>query len=277
LIFTVLCARNEEAYLPRVLESLKAQTMPPTEIIVVDDGSTDSTAEIAKKHGCTIVHLPPHERSHAGTPEMARKFNAGFNKINARYGDYIMIVGSDDEFCWRDYIERVVKRMEAKRDLVVASGQLEDQPSDLAAPRGGGRLVKAWYWNDVMHGRYPDGWAWESYITYKAMSLGLKTRGFPDIKFRRLRKEKRSWRKAFGDGRSLYALGRGWTYVVARVAYTLFKSPKNALAIGFGYATAPLKGIEQLDTKEWFHESDQQLLLDKATRIIKTKLGVPTN
>jgi glycosyltransferase involved in cell wall biosynthesis len=50
---TVLIARNEEKTLPRLLESVKGCD----EIIVVDTGSTDSTVEVAKKYGATVVEV----------------------------------------------------------------------------------------------------------------------------------------------------------------------------------------------------------------------------
>ncbi|HON87963.1 MAG TPA: glycosyltransferase family 2 protein [Spirochaetia bacterium] len=52
----IIPARNEEHRLPILLESLKQQRQKPHEIIVVDDGSTDGTAEIARRYGCRVVH-----------------------------------------------------------------------------------------------------------------------------------------------------------------------------------------------------------------------------
>lgn len=50
---------NEEAFLPRCLEFIQRQKNAPTyEVIVVDNNSTDATAEIAKKYGAKIVAEP---------------------------------------------------------------------------------------------------------------------------------------------------------------------------------------------------------------------------
>lgn len=54
-ISVVIPAYNEEHYLPHCLQSLKQQTVAPLEIIVVDNNSTDKTAEIAREHGARVV------------------------------------------------------------------------------------------------------------------------------------------------------------------------------------------------------------------------------
>src|ERR1700733_12299354 len=62
-VSVIVPARNEEACLGACLESLVAQTGVKFEIIVVDDGSTDRTREIAKSfaggRGVEPAPLPP--------------------------------------------------------------------------------------------------------------------------------------------------------------------------------------------------------------------------
>jgi glycosyltransferase involved in cell wall biosynthesis len=47
-------AWNEEENLPAVLEELRTE-LPEADVLVVDDGSTDRTAEVAKEHGADIL------------------------------------------------------------------------------------------------------------------------------------------------------------------------------------------------------------------------------
>jgi 4,4'-diaponeurosporenoate glycosyltransferase len=54
-VSVIIPARNEEHNLPRLLDSLASQTVKPLEILVVDDGSTDRTAELARRHGATVM------------------------------------------------------------------------------------------------------------------------------------------------------------------------------------------------------------------------------
>lgn len=54
-ISAILSVFNGERYLREALESILAQTRPPDEIIVVDDGSTDGSADVARTFGGVTV------------------------------------------------------------------------------------------------------------------------------------------------------------------------------------------------------------------------------
>ena len=58
----IVPARNEEAALDRLLRSIRVQSCQPAEIIVVDDQSADATADVARRHGATVI-------SSAGPPD----------------------------------------------------------------------------------------------------------------------------------------------------------------------------------------------------------------
>ncbi|MDP1846603.1 MAG: glycosyltransferase family A protein [Solirubrobacteraceae bacterium] len=63
----VVTFRDEERCLPRFLASLAAQTAPPESVVLVDDGSTDASAQIAadfvRRHpGARLVRRPPRAR-----------------------------------------------------------------------------------------------------------------------------------------------------------------------------------------------------------------------
>jgi len=54
----VIPALNEEEFIEDCLRSLRAQTVPPAEIIILDNGSTDRTVEIAKEYAAKVLILP---------------------------------------------------------------------------------------------------------------------------------------------------------------------------------------------------------------------------
>jgi glycosyltransferase involved in cell wall biosynthesis len=69
------------------LISVAAQTLRPAEVVVIDDGSTDDSAEVAEEFGCTVVRQP------AGGVSAAR--NRGLATATA---DLVAFLDSDDEW-----------------------------------------------------------------------------------------------------------------------------------------------------------------------------------
>lgn len=61
LASVVIPARDEAARLPRLLDALGAAEPPPHEVLVVDDGSTDGTATLARAAGAVVVPAEPPE------------------------------------------------------------------------------------------------------------------------------------------------------------------------------------------------------------------------
>src|SRR6202035_2638649 len=53
----VIPTYNEEPNLGRLLRSIRSQSIP-SEVIVVDQQSTDNTVEIARQYGCSVAHSP---------------------------------------------------------------------------------------------------------------------------------------------------------------------------------------------------------------------------
>jgi 4,4'-diaponeurosporenoate glycosyltransferase len=58
-VSVIIPARNEEQNLPTLLRSLAAQPVKPQEVLVVDDGSTDRTAEVARGLGANVLVSQP--------------------------------------------------------------------------------------------------------------------------------------------------------------------------------------------------------------------------
>lgn len=72
-VSVIVPVHDNEAYVGETIASIAAQTLPPTEIIVVDDGSTDRSIEIVRSVGSQVrvVHAD------VGHPERARAVGLG--------------------------------------------------------------------------------------------------------------------------------------------------------------------------------------------------------
>ena len=76
-ISLVVRAYNEEKHLPKLFERLERQTVQNFEVILVDSGSTDQTAAIARSHGANVVPILKKEFS------FGRALNIGCKAANA--------------------------------------------------------------------------------------------------------------------------------------------------------------------------------------------------
>jgi biofilm PGA synthesis N-glycosyltransferase PgaC len=70
-VTVIVPAYNEGATVSDTIQSLLAQTRPPAEIIVVDDCSTDGTADVARAFGVTVLTPPANTGSKAGAQMFA--------------------------------------------------------------------------------------------------------------------------------------------------------------------------------------------------------------
>ena len=104
----VIPTKNEEKYLPELLESIQKQTLLPDLIIVADAGSIDQTVQIAKEHGCRVVE--------GGLPGPGR--NAGAKAADT---DIVLFLDADVVLKKKTLLEDAVQEFEEKKyDIATA-------------------------------------------------------------------------------------------------------------------------------------------------------------
>jgi peptidoglycan/xylan/chitin deacetylase (PgdA/CDA1 family) len=112
-ISIVLPARNEEHYIAKTLASLKDQTYQGDyEILVVDNGSTDKTASIARDFGVKVIQATKEK-----SVFYARQVGA-----EAATGD-IIVQADGDTLYPRHWLEKIAARFAANPDAVALSGR----------------------------------------------------------------------------------------------------------------------------------------------------------
>ena len=108
----IVPVHNVEAYLEKCLDSLINQTFDNYEIIIVNDGSTDRSKEIAERYKDKYSNIVLINQEQKGVGE-AR--NTG---IEASKGEYILFVDSDD-YIHRDTLKLTYnKSIETQADIV---------------------------------------------------------------------------------------------------------------------------------------------------------------
>jgi hypothetical protein len=142
----VIPAWNAAETIARAIASALGQTAPPIEIIVVDDGSTDRTAEIVGSIGGTVRLI---RQANAGG-ECAR--NRG---IAAASGEFIALLDADD--IWLpEKLQRQLAVFSERLELgivgclVMNVGDSDDPGVQSQLSRYGGRPVPGWKGSDVL-------------------------------------------------------------------------------------------------------------------------------
>ena len=117
----VIPARNEERHLKKTLLAIRQQSIPPKKIIVVNDGSTDRTSEIAKEYTDIVEDLSDRGFNAIATAAISGVINQGLMRVSPD-SEYVLICGADAVLP-EDFFEVIQGEMERDPRLVVASGR----------------------------------------------------------------------------------------------------------------------------------------------------------
>ncbi|WP_051638431.1 glycosyltransferase family 2 protein [Butyrivibrio sp. NC2002] len=105
LVSVIIPVFNVEKYLPKCLDSVLNQTYKKTEIIIVDDGSTDNSLQVCMDYK---LRYPEIVIIHQDNKGLSAARNEGISRAN---GDYFMFVDSDD-FVSNEFVELMVYAIE---------------------------------------------------------------------------------------------------------------------------------------------------------------------
>jgi len=124
LVSVILSVYNREGYLREALDSVFGQTRPADEIIVIDDGSTDRSAEVARSYGERVRCVSQANQGIGG----ARNTGIALAK-----GDLLALLDSDD--IWTaNKLERQCDLFSTRPELDAVFGRMKPFSSpDLAA------------------------------------------------------------------------------------------------------------------------------------------------
>ncbi len=113
LVSIIIPAYNAEKYVKAAIDSVLHQTYPNIEVVVVDDGSTDSTKAIIEELACGDNRVRVFSQKNVGQ-SAAR--NAGIGQAR---GEYVAFLDADDLFL-PEKIERQVRYLEAHPDCGIS-------------------------------------------------------------------------------------------------------------------------------------------------------------
>lgn len=118
-VFVQVPCLNEEKTLPLVLKSIpkKIPGVDELEILIIDDGSSDKTVEIAKKHG--VKHFVHHARNRG----LARSFRDGVEYALSHGADIVVNTDGDNQYPQNRIGDLVRPIIAGQADIVIADRQ----------------------------------------------------------------------------------------------------------------------------------------------------------
>lgn len=120
LVVQVSCL-NEAETLPLVLSSIpkKIKGIDTIEVLIIDDGCTDNTVEVAKKHG--VKHFVIHRRNKG----LGLGFRDGILKSLEMGADIIVHTDGDNQYPQEKIGNLITPILEGKADMVIADRQVQ--------------------------------------------------------------------------------------------------------------------------------------------------------
>jgi glycosyltransferase involved in cell wall biosynthesis len=271
----ITSARNEEKYIDNTIRSVVGQTELPERWVIVDDGSTDRTAEIVESylkpyHWIELVRQPNRpDRSFTGK---AVAVNTALERLASVKFDVVGNLDADVSFA-ADYMAFLMNKFTADPELGVGGTPFTEIGYDsrndsfegenyVAGPC---QLFRCACFREI--GGYVQsrsgGVDWIAVM--QARMLGWKVRSFPEKRFHHHRPmgtaEKGKLAALFAYGQKDYYLGGSPIWQLFRVAYRTTKKPyvTGGLALLFGYSWAAVKRTRRPVSAELvrFHRRDQ--------------------
>jgi len=279
-------ARNEEGLIEKTIESVIRQTVLPAKWVIVDDGSTDATADRVRPYASRypwleLIQRPRRrERSFAGK---VHAFNAGYQEVTAIHHEIVGNLDADVSF-ESDYLAFLLgkfaddPRLGVAGTVFLSDGYSSERDSFEGHSHVAGpcQLFRRRCWEEI-GGYVPHAAGGVDWIAVTAARMhGWRTESFRErsyVHHRHLGTAERNPVSAmFSYGEKDYYLGGHPLWELFRVAFRATKRPYvvGGLAIGLGYCWALLRRTERPVSADLvrFHRREQMAKLQAILRSI---------
>jgi glycosyltransferase involved in cell wall biosynthesis len=123
IVSVIVPVYNVQSFLNECLDSIVNQTYENLEILLVDDGSTDSSGKICENY-----------REKDGRVKVIHKANGGLSSarnagLDLAIGDYVLFIDSDD-WISHNYIQSLIDCVETNRDINIACSKIRQIKSN---------------------------------------------------------------------------------------------------------------------------------------------------
>jgi len=258
-VLLITPARDEADHLEATVRAVAAQTRPPERWLIVDDGSTDGTAELLARLAEQVSFLevrqaPPRQHRDGedglATAAEAVAFNAALADVELEGFTHIGKLDADVELP-PDYLERLLGRFAAEPDLGIAGGTLLESEGGAWRPtkvpanhvRGALKLYSRECFAAI--GGIEERLGWDTIDETYARMRGFETRSLPELQARHHRPvgtRGGALRGRARHGHCAYILRYGFWWVALRSLKVACQRPRglSGLAFLYGYLRAAL-------------------------------------
>jgi len=274
--------RNEEKHLPLTIEAMAAQSIRPRKWIIVDDGSTDHTGQIAdeaaKSHRwIQVLHRADRGFRKAGGG-VIDAFDEGYRMIENEPWDYLVKLDGDLSF-GGDYFTRCFAEFSETPRLGIAGGticsatprgiEVESKIDPRFHVRGATKIYRAACWRAIGGLIHAPGW--DTLDEVKANMLGWSTRTFPEMKaihHRRTGAAYGTWNDMVKGGTANYIAGYHPLFMLLKCMRRSIERPYllGSCALLFGYLKARMNGtarVDDLTLIQYFQQQQIKRLLGR--------------
>jgi glycosyltransferase involved in cell wall biosynthesis len=262
--------RDEAAYIRRTLDSVAAQSIPPSSWIVVDDGSTDETPAILAEYAARLPYLKVVRRDDRGRrsvgPGVVEAFYAGLEGVDLGAFDYLCKLDMDLDLP-PGYFEGLMLRMEAEPRLGTISGKpwFVHPSSGALVPEvcgdemsvGMTKFYRVECFREI--GGFVRQVMWDGIDCHRARMLGwiAESVNVPSLRFVHLRpqgaSQKGIWTGRVRAGFGQYFMGTSPLYYLAVAASRFLQHPvaTGSVAMLWGYFSSAARGVPRYDDPQF--------------------------
>jgi biofilm PGA synthesis N-glycosyltransferase PgaC len=252
--------RDEADFIEKTIHSMIQQTIKPVEWIIVDDGSSDKTAEIVAEYAIENPWIKLVNREDRGARQRGKgvieAFYAGYQVLTWQDYDFIVKLDGDLSFgaC---YFESLFCEFAANPKLGIAGGGVYERPdgdkwvlrTSRDHVRGPTKVYRRACFEDI--GGLMPALGWDGIDEWKALTLDWQVRSFTDLQvfhYRFTGAATGSLKSRLEEGYAAHFIGYHPLYLLARGIRQMVAQPYvvGGLAMIFAYFTARLGGHEQL-------------------------------
>lgn len=261
--YTIIPAYNEEAFMAATLQSLAAQTVLPAKAVVVNDNSTDRTAEIVQeftdKYSWLSLVNKASDAIHLPGSKVIQAFNTGYKTIDEEYD--IIVKLDADLILPPDYFESILEVFKNNPKAGMAGGfayiekngeWILESLTDKDHIRGAFKAYRKELF--LQMNRLRTAMGWDTADELLAKFYGWEVITLERLKVKHLKPTGANYDKTarYKQGAAFYTLGYGFVITAIASLKLAMKKGKPGLFIDYinGYFKAKKENKPMLVTKE---------------------------